>query len=89
MNKSSFFIIGQHAVIEALRNPKRRVLKVFLFKEKKSYNSYKEAIQFQAENRFNIKYQKMSSSQKEFKKELYSVDTDEQLIEKEEDIIKS
>ena len=30
MNKSSFFIIGQHAVIEALRNPKRKVLKVFL-----------------------------------------------------------
>ena len=30
MNKSSFFIIGQHAVIEALRNPKRKVLRVFL-----------------------------------------------------------
>jgi len=30
MNKSSFFIVGQHAVIEALKNPKRKVLKVFL-----------------------------------------------------------
>ena len=30
MNKSSFFIAGQHAVIEALRNPKRKVLRVFL-----------------------------------------------------------
>ena len=35
MNKSSFFIIGQHAVIEALRNPKRRVLRVFLTEESK------------------------------------------------------
>ena len=30
MNKSSFLIVGQHAVIEALRNPKRKVLKVFI-----------------------------------------------------------
>ena len=35
MNKSSFFIVGQHAVIEALRNPKRKVLKVFLTEESK------------------------------------------------------
>ena len=35
MNKSSFFIIGKHAVIEALRNPKRRVLRVFLTEESK------------------------------------------------------
>jgi 23S rRNA (guanosine2251-2'-O)-methyltransferase len=35
MNKSSFFIVGQHAVIEALRNPKRRVLKVFLTEDSK------------------------------------------------------
>ena len=33
MNKSSFFIIGQHAVIEALCNPKRKVLRVFLTEE--------------------------------------------------------
>ena len=33
MNKSSFFIIGQHAVIEALKNPKRKVLRVFLTEE--------------------------------------------------------
>ena len=35
MNKSSFFIIGQHAVIEALKNPKRKVLRVFLTEESK------------------------------------------------------
>ena len=35
MNKSSFFIIGQHAVIEALKNPNRKVLRVFLTEESK------------------------------------------------------
>ena len=35
MNKSSFFIIGQHAVLEALKNPKRKVLRVFLTEEGK------------------------------------------------------
>ena len=35
MNKSSFFIIGQHPVIEALKNPKRKVLRVFLTEESK------------------------------------------------------
>ena len=35
MNKSSFFIIGQHAVTEALKNPKRKVLRVFLTEESK------------------------------------------------------
>ena len=35
MNKTSFFIVGQHAVIEALKNPKRKVLRVFLTEESK------------------------------------------------------
>ena len=35
MNKSSFFIVGQHAVIEALKNPKRKILRVFLTEESK------------------------------------------------------
>ena len=35
MNKSSFFIVGQHAVIEALKNPNRTVLRVFLTEESK------------------------------------------------------
>ena len=35
MNKSPFFIVGQHAVIEALRNPSRKVLRVFLTEEAK------------------------------------------------------
>ena len=35
MNKSSFFIVGKHAVIEALKNPKRKVLRIFLTEESK------------------------------------------------------
>ena len=35
MNKSSFFIVGQHAVIEALKNPQRKVLRVFLTEDSK------------------------------------------------------
>jgi 23S rRNA (guanosine2251-2'-O)-methyltransferase len=35
MNKSSFFIVGQHAVIEALKNPNRKVLRIFLTEESK------------------------------------------------------
>ena len=35
MNKSPFFIVGQHAVMEALRNPNRKVLRVFLTEESK------------------------------------------------------
>ena len=35
MNKTSFFIVGQHAVIEALKNPNRKVLRVFLTEESK------------------------------------------------------
>ena len=35
MGKSSFFIVGPHAVLEALKNPERRVLRVFLTEESK------------------------------------------------------
>tara|TARA_Y100000590_G_scaffold405264_1_gene493403 strand:- start:2964 stop:3713 length:750 start_codon:yes stop_codon:yes gene_type:complete len=35
MNKATFFIVGKHAVIEALKNPKRKVLRVFLTEESK------------------------------------------------------
>ena len=35
MNKSSFFIVGKHAVIEALKNEKRKVLRIFLTEESK------------------------------------------------------
>ena len=35
MNKSPFFIVGKHAVIEALKNPDRKVLRVFLTEESK------------------------------------------------------
>jgi len=33
MNKSSFFIVGKHAVFEALKNQKRKVLRIFLTEE--------------------------------------------------------
>ena len=33
--KSSFFIVGKHAVVEALRNPLRKVLRIFLTEESK------------------------------------------------------
>ena len=33
--KSAFFIIGKHAVLEALKNPKRKVLRLFLTEESK------------------------------------------------------
>ena len=35
MNKSSYFIVGKHPVIEALKNKKRKVLKIFLTEESK------------------------------------------------------
>ena len=35
MKKSSFFIVGKHAVIEALKNPRRKVLRIFLTEESK------------------------------------------------------
>ena len=35
MNKRSFFIVGKHAVIEALKNTSRKVLRVFLTEESK------------------------------------------------------
>ena len=35
MNKSSFFIVGKHAVIEALKNPNRKILRIFLTEESK------------------------------------------------------
>ena len=42
MNKRSFFIIGKHAVIEALKNPNRKVLRVFLTEESKK-NIHRES----------------------------------------------
>jgi len=35
MNKTSFFIVGKHAVIEALKNPERKILRLFLTEESK------------------------------------------------------
>ena len=35
MNKSSYFIVGKHPVIEALKNKRRKILKIFLTEESK------------------------------------------------------
>ena len=35
MNKRSFFVVGKHAVLEALKNSNRKVLRVFLTEESK------------------------------------------------------
>ena len=35
MNNLAFFIVGKHAVIEALKNPNRKVLRIFLTEESK------------------------------------------------------
>ena len=35
MNKSTYFIVGKHPVIEALKNKRRKVLKIFLTEESK------------------------------------------------------
>ena len=35
MKKTSFFIVGKHAVTEALKNPRRKVLRVFLTEDSK------------------------------------------------------
>ena len=43
MNKISFFVVGKHAVIEALKNPSRKVLRVFLTEESKK-NIHRESV---------------------------------------------
>ena len=35
MKKTTFYIVGKHPVVEALKNPKRRVIKVFLTEDSK------------------------------------------------------
>ena len=35
MRKSTFYIVGKHAVVEALKNPKRKVMRVFLTEDSK------------------------------------------------------
>ena len=42
MNKSSFFIVGKHTVLEALKNPNRKVLRIFLTEESKK-NIHRES----------------------------------------------
>ena len=42
MNKRSFFVVGKHAEIEALKNPSRKVLRVFLTEESKK-NIHRES----------------------------------------------
>ena len=42
MKKTTFLIVGKHAVLEALKNPKRKVLRLFLTEESKK-NIYRES----------------------------------------------
>ena len=43
MKKTSFLIAGKHAVTEALKNPERKVLKVFLTEDsKKNINRHNQ-----------------------------------------------
>ena len=42
MNKRSFFIVGKHGVLEALKNPNRKVLRIFLTEESKK-NIHRES----------------------------------------------
>jgi len=42
MNKRSFFVVGKHAVMEALKNPSRKVLRIFLTEESKK-NIHRES----------------------------------------------
>ena len=46
MNKSSFFIVGKHPVIEALKNSNRKVLRVFLTEESKKTIQFGRAYSF-------------------------------------------
>ena len=71
MNKSSFFIVGKHAVIEALKNPNRKVLRVFLTEESKK-----------AVHRENQKNNLLKNIKIHFKtkKELDNYTTKEQLL---------
>ena len=71
MNKSSFFIVGKHAVIEALKNPKRKVLRVFLTEESKKI--------IHRENQ-NINLLKNVKVHFKTKKELDNYTTNEQLL---------
>jgi len=71
MNKSSFFIVGKHAVIEALKNNKRNVLRVFLTEESKKI--------IHRENQ-NINLLKNVKVHFKTKKELDNYTTNEQLL---------
>ena len=43
MEKSTFLIAGKHAVTQALKNPKRKVLKIFLTEDSKKKNKQRKS----------------------------------------------
>ena len=49
MYQSSFFIVGKHAVIEALKNPNRKVLRLFLTEESKKSSLVAKILKFERE----------------------------------------
>ena len=44
MKKTTFFIVGKHAVLEALKNPHRKIERVFLTEEARKKNSTESKI---------------------------------------------
>ena len=42
MEKSTFYIVGKHPVLEALKNPARKVLRVFLTEDSKKKNKQRK-----------------------------------------------
>ena len=60
-NKSTFFIVGKHPVLEALRNPRRKILKIFLTEESK------KLIHRSSPNKDLLKDKKISIKEKEFR----------------------
>ena len=59
MKKSTFLIAGKHAVTEALRNPKRNVIKVFLTEDsKKNLNRENQDIQILKDTKILFKTKK-------------------------------
>ena len=47
MKKTTFLIVGKHAVIEALKNPNRKIEKIFLTEDaQKNLNRENEPLKF-------------------------------------------
>ena len=70
MKKTTFLIVGKHAVIEALKNPSRKIERVFLTEDaKKSLNRENQTLNLlKNKNVFKIREAQLLATQKVFKK---------------------